>query len=454
MKTLIHNADIAGRGLGWVLIDGQRIAATGSGAIPPGVQAEDIVDAGGRLLMPGAIDCHIHMREPGMTRKGTIASETRAAILGGVTSVLDMPNNVPPTTTIEAWRDKCDIAARDAVANYGFFLGATDSNIEEIEKADRSRIPGVKLFMGSSTGNMLVSDDDAQDRIFANAGMPVCVHAEDEAIIAENRRDAIARFGDYPPVEAHGRIRSAEACLAATNRALMLGRRNYAHVHIAHVTTAAEVEAIRRARQNGVRVTAEVSPHHLIFCDADYSRLGTRIKMNPAVKTADDREALREALRDGIIDIIATDHAPHLPSEKTLPDAPCPEDVPAEYFAGDALHCASGAPMVQFAFPLMLDMFGPRLVADRYCKAPAEVYGIRDRGEIRKGAFADLVLLDTDCPRTITDADVASPCGWTPATGITLHHRVNSVWVNGRLAVKNGTLTESVGQGAPLEFYH
>lgn len=430
MKTLIYNADVKGSGLGWVLINGQRIDAIGSGE-PTAVSADNVVDAKGMLLLPGAIDCHVHFREPGLTHKATIASESRAAIAGGVTSYLDMPNCVPTTTTIDAVKQKMEIAHADSAANYGFFIGATDNNLHELLTADYSQIAGVKLFLGSSTGNMLVDDNSALQSIFSQVNVPIVVHAEDEATIKRNRAEYNARYCcTEPPVEAHSLIRSAQACLIATNRAIELARQYHAHLHIAHVTTAAEVEAVQRAEDT---VTCEVSPHHLMWCDQDYADRGTRIKMNPAVKTAADRDALRKAVADGKVDIVATDHAPHLLEEKQ----------------GGAITAVSGAPMVQFSLPVMLDMFSVETVVRTMCVRPAEIFSIVDRGDIAVGNYADLVLVEC-ADYTVTDADVVSKCHWTPIDGVTLHHRVHSTWVNGSLAYSDGEFAEVAAM--PLVF--
>jgi dihydroorotase len=421
MKTLIYNANVRGRGLGWVLIDGERIAAIGSGSASS-IYADTQIDAQGMLLLPGAIDCHVHFREPGLTHKATIESESRAAVAGGVTSYIDMPNCVPTTTTIEAVKEKMKIAGKTSAANYAFFIGATDDNLHELLNADYSVVAGVKLFLGSSTGNMLVDNNRALHNIFSQVRVPIVVHAEDEATIKQNRALYIAKYGcTEPPVEAHTLIRSSEACLLATKRAIELAKEHNAHLHIAHLTTAAELQAVKHAGDN---VTCEVSPHHLLWCDEDYATRGTRIKMNPAVKSAADRQALRQAVADGTVDIIATDHAPHLLEEKN----------------GGAITAVSGAPMVQFSLPSMLDMFSVDTVVRAMCTRPAELFGIAERGDISVGNYADLVLVATT-DHTVSDADVVSKCGWTPLDGVTLHHRVHTTWVNGSVAYDNGTFS-------------
>jgi dihydroorotase len=430
MTTLIHNANVKGHGTGWVLIDGVRIAAIGTGE-PQDLTADNVVDAQGKLLLPGAIDCHVHFREPGLTHKADIASESHAAVAGGVTSYIDMPNCKPTTTTNAAIAQKMDIAAAKSVANYAFFIGATDDNLDELLAADYTRVAGVKLFMGSSTGNMLVDNGEALHNIFAKVRVPIVVHAEDEDTIKRNRAEYNARYCcTEPPVADHSRIRSAEACLKATQHAIALASEHHAHLHIAHLTTAAELLAVQQAGDN---VTCEVSPHHLMWCDQDYADRGTRIKMNPAVKTAADRAALRDAVRAGVVDIIATDHAPHLLEEKQ----------------GGAITAVSGAPLVQFSLPVMLDMFDADTVVRTMCQRPAQLFSIADRGDIAVGNYADLVLVDA-ADHVVTDADVVSKCGWTPLDGVTLHHRVVATYVNGELAYNVGQFLPV--HAMPLQF--
>ena len=415
---LIHNATFPDGSRGWLSTDGAVIAARGTGNAPAQLLAEatEAVDARGALLMPGAIDAHVHFREPGLTAKATIASESAAALAGGVTSYIDMPNTVPPTVTLGAWADKMERAARTSVSNYAFMLGATADTLAELQRADYSSVAAVKVFMGSSTGKMLLHDDSPLRAVFAAQPGRFVVHAEDQGVIDANLR----RFSPLPdPADMmwHTRIRSSEACVRATARALGLASRYGARLHGAHVTTAAEAALFDAAPgPAGKTITAEVSPHHLLHCCDDYPRLGARIKMNPAVKTAADRDALRRALLDGRLDIIATDHAPHRLADK----------------AGDVLHAASGAPMAQFSLVTMLDIFAPAPVALRMSEAPATLFGIRGRGRLEPGYYADLVLVERRAePHTITDADVQSLCGWTPLRGYATRHRVIRTWVNG-----------------------
>lgn len=437
-KTLIHNAELVsgcGRPVkgGWLLIDGDTIAATGKGALP---EADAVVDAQGDLVMPGMIDTHVHFRDPGLTHKADIASESAAAVAGGVTSFLDMPNTVPPTVTLEAWQAKMDRAAAVSSANYGFFIGATNSNLDsELLRADYSRIPGVKLFLGSSTGNLLVDSDAALRRLFAEVKAPIAVHAEDNARIAFNAALAREIFGDGEiPVEFHPLIRDARACLDSTLCAMRMAREGGARLHILHVSTAAEARLLRQSKPKWV--TAETCIQYLQFSDADYEAFGTRIKCNPAIKSSTDRSALRKALKDGVIDTVASDHAPHLPDEKR----------------GDALSAPSGMPGMQFQLPLLLDMFKPAEVARMASARPAEIFGIERRGTLEAGMFADVVRIARR-PHIIADTDSLSRCGWTPAAGLTTGHVVVATWVNGVRVYDDGRVSSDI-HSRPLTFNH
>lgn len=432
---LIHNADIVSDGRrfhGWLTADADgMIAATGEGHAPQ-VEARRSVDADGALLLPGVIDEHVHLRDPGMTHKGDMATETRAALAGGVTSVIDMPNTRPATTTIAAWEAKMQRAAAASACNYAFYLGATNSNLDELRRADYRRVPGVKLFLGSSTGNMLVDSDDTITRIFREIPALIAVHAEDEATIAANRRRFDAQ--PEPPVEQHRLIRSREACLKATRRAVELARKTGARLHVMHISTADELTLFSADAPACKRITAETCPSYLTFGGADdYRRLGARIKCNPAIKEAADRDALRRAVADGVIDTIATDHAPHLLAEKQ----------------GGALTAMSGMPMLQFSLPLMLTLaddpdvpFAIEDVVRVMAHNPATIYGIDRRGFLRPGYHADLTLVCRS-RHTVADADVIGPCGWTPLAGMTLGWRVARTWVNGR---------DDGSPGVPLQF--
>lgn len=436
---LIHNARFAGHDKpgAWVLIEGDRIAAIGTDpdAMP---QSNDTFDAEGALLMPGAIDCHVHFREPGLEQKADMASESRAAVAGGVTSIIDMPNTKPQTTSLKAWQDKCDRAAAKCLCNYAFFIGATDSNLEELKQADYTKCPGVKLFMGASTGNMLVSNSALITNIMEQVPAIVAVHAEDQDLISLNTISAKKQYGDGEvPVKEHSNIRSSQACVKSTLMAMAMALLCNRRLHICHVSTAEEASLIAKAKKRTSLITAEVSPHHLLWCSDNYARKGTRIKMNPAVKTRDDSLALRQALKEGTIDMVATDHAPHLLSDKE----------------GDALTATSGAPMVQFSLPAMLALFPEADVQKYMCANPAKVYGIEGRGLLQPGCYADIVLVKETEPYTVADADVVSKCAWTPMAGEHLHHRVTATWVNGALAYIDGRFAEAPSS-MPLQFNH
>lgn len=421
MSLLIHNAILVDGEReprrGWLLADGPMIASLGDGDAPAGLlgSASEIIDADGAMLMPGAIDCHVHFREPGMTHKADIASESRAALAGGVTSYIDMPNTRPATVTRADWEDKMMRAAATSVANYAFMVGATADNLAELQRLDFSAVAAVKVFMGSSTGNMLLDSDSALRGVFANQPGRVVVHAEAQDIIDANTA-AAQPVADPADMLWHTRLRDNRACVAATERAMQMAARYGTRLHVAHVTTREECALFDPADTPvGKQITAEVSPHHLLHSSDDYARLGSRIKMNPAVKSAADRDALRRALADGRLDIVATDHAPHLLAEKS----------------GDVFTAVSGAPLVQFSLPVMLDLYDPSTVVRRMATGPADLFGIDRRGRLQPGCYADLVLVERlDTPHVITDADVLSRCGWTPLAGYATHHRVLRAIVN------------------------
>lgn len=443
--TIIYNALLINEGekfKGYVVTDGPVIARVGRGDASADLIAacREAVDARGSYLLPGVIDDQVHFRDPGLVHKGDIATESIAAVAGGVTSFMDMPNTKPPTVTQKALREKLQHASEVSAANYSFFIGATNDNMRELLECDYKITPGVKLFLGSSTGNMLVDEESTLDRIFSEVPAIIAVHSEDEATIRANRQRYESECGGSVPVEMHPLIRSREACVLSTRRAIERAERCNTRLHVLHVSTADEVAMFSDAPLPEKRITAEVCVHHLWFCDEDYARLGSRIKMNPAVKSRADRDALRQGLRDGRIDIVATDHAPHLPAEKE----------------GDALTAASGAPMVQFSLPVMLELadmgvFTHQLVVDKMCHAPARLYDIMGRGFIREGYMADLVLVKPGEAYTVTDDMVLSRCGWTPLAGTTLHNRVTDTWVNGHRACRDGKVDDIV-RGTELRY--
>lgn len=381
---------------------------------------EETIDAEGAFLLPGVIDDHVHMREPGMTHKADMESETRAAAAGGVTSVLDMPNVVPQTVTIPLLKERYDRAATQCHVNYGFYLGATNDNLQEIVRVDPTLVPGVKIFMGSSTGNMLVDKVEQLERIFAQCPTLLMAHCEDTLRINQRMAETEALHGADPDVQYHPLIRDEEACFRSTQLAVELAERNRARLHVAHVTTARELTLFR---PNDERITAEACIAHLLYTDEDYKRLGTRIKCNPAIKTAHDRQALRQALNNGLIRVIGTDHAPHLLEEKQ----------------GGCRRAVSGMPMVQFSLPSMLEMTDEGVLSmermvQLMCHNPAQLFKIHQRGFLREGFRADMVLVRKGAPWRVDKEHIESKCGWSPREGDWLNWRIEKTWVNGLLA--------------------
>lgn len=435
MTTLITHATLLNEGErfnGSLLIEGERIAALfhEGDALP---QADRIVEAHGDLLLPGVIDDHVHFREPGLTDKGDIASESRAALAGGVTSVMDMPNVIPQTTTNERWRKRQALGEQESRVNYAYYLGATNDNLEEILQADLQHVPAVKLFMGSSTGNMLVDREEALRLLFRHSPLPIMTHCEDTRRITRRMTEARAQWGDDPAPEHHPWIRDEEACLQSSLLAARLAREENARLHLAHLTTAEELDLL------GDCVTGEICIPHLLFTDADYARFGARIKCNPAVKGQRHREALRQALNDGRITLVATDHAPHRLEEKE----------------GGARLAASGMPMVQFSLLAMLGLASEGVLKEErvvqlMCHGPASLFGIEGRGFLRVGYQADLVLVKPS-PWTLRSEDVLSRCGWSPLEGHTFTHRVTHTFVNGHLAYHQGQIDET-HRGQALRF--
>lgn len=452
---LIYNARLAGTrregeapiiDCGWLTAEDDTITGVGEGNPEPGLLDRDDVtkvDAAGRLLMPGVIDTHVHFRDPGLTHKGDIATESAAAVAGGVTSYLEMPNTKPPTVTIEAWEAKMARAAEVSTANYGFFIGATDSNLDSVLlRADYSRVPGVKLFLGSSTGGMLVGDSDIITRIMREVPALIAVHAEDEATIRRNREALVARYGEELPIACHPVIRDHDACFEATSRAVKLARETGARLHVCHLSTSDELCLFEAGPVSGKRITAETCPQYLVFCDEMYPALGSRIKCNPAIKRPTDRDDLRFAVAHDVIDTIATDHAPHLLAEKQ----------------GTALTAASGMPSVQWSLPVMMQTVAegwftlPKIV-EKMCTAPAILYGIEGRGALIEDYKADLVLFDTDAePWRITDDACIGRAGWTPYAGLELGGRVDATWVNGRMVYSGGVVHPCAEAAQALRF--
>lgn len=408
---------------GWILIDGDVIADFGPGE-PAHTPGAHIIDITGLTVMPGVIDTHVHFREPGLTHKATIASESRAAAAGGVTTFFDMPNTNPPTVTPQAWDDKMRRASETSLINYAFFVGANPSNIDWLASLDFTDRPGVKLFMGSTTGTTAAGAGHWIDDLFSRVKAIVAVHAEDDAIIARAQKEITAHYPtpDAVPVNEHPAIRCRQACLESSALITAIARRHNHRLHVCHISTADELSMFTPGTDPSAKlITAETCPQYLTFDSTDYDRLGARVKCNPSIKDTTDREALLAALATGKIDTIATDHAPHLISDKT----------------GGALKAASGMPGVQFALPIMLELtLDARLTLSTVSRLmsanPATIFGVQRRGFIRRGYNADLVFVKAlDKPHTITDTDVISKCGWTPYAGISLTYDVQSTWVNG-----------------------
>jgi dihydroorotase len=438
-KLLLVNGRIVNEGRTTeadVLIAGDRIERIGTG--PAG--GAEVVDLAGRYVLPGLIDDQVHFREPGHPHKATIRSESRAAIRGGVTSFLDMPNTAPPTVDRAALADKRAIASRSSHANFGFYLGATNTNLDEIKRVTRADACGIKVFMGASTGNMLVDDPRALEGIFAEARLPVVTHCEDTPLIRAAEQRFRERYGDDVPIEAHPLIRSAEACYRSSSLAVGLAKRHGTRLHVLHLTTARELELFDRGPIEGKRITVEVCVHHLWFDDSRYADLGTRIKCNPAIKTAADREALVRGVALDVIDVIATDHAPHTLEEKA-----------AKYF-----EAPSGLPLVQHSLGMLLEqhkqgLFSLPTIVEKAAHNPARLFRIVDRGFVREGYFADLVVVDLAGQTKVDAAEILYKCGWSPLEGTTLHSAVHMTLLNGAPVFRDGRLT-SEPSGRPLEF--
>ena len=426
-----------------VLVEDGKIAGiTRSETLPSprgrtGDEASRSGAEGEAYLLPGIIDGHVHMRDPGLTHKATMESETRAAARGGVTTVLDMPNVVPQTTTLQLLKERYALAEGRCHVNYGFYLGATNDNLEEIKRLDTSVCPGVKLFMGSSTGNMLVDMEEALRNIFRDSPTLIMTHCEDTARINANMAEVKKQYGEDPDVCFHPVVRDQEACFQSTAIAVKLAKEEGSRLHVAHVTTAKELGLFQ---PNNDKITAEACVPHLLFTDKDYETLGSRIKCNPAIKTEADRAALRRALTDGRIRTIATDHAPHLLSEKE----------------GGALKAMSGMPMVQFSLPAVLSLVDEGVLSmeravELMCHNPARLYHIKERGFVREGYWADFTLVRRK-PWTVTQDCIESKCGWSPLEGRTFGWQVEKTWVNGQLVWDGQQVNRQVfGQPVRIE---
>ncbi len=430
MQTiLITNANLVNEGktaLSDVFIKAGRIEKIDSSL--PNQKADTVIDAAGRHLLPGMIDCHVHFREPGLEQKADMHSESRAAVAGGVTSVMEMPNTKPAAVTNAILEDKFALASTKCVTNYSFYLGASNSNLDELLAMDPKTVCGVKLFMGASTGNLLVDRRKQLEDIYEQIKAPVALHCEDTNMIRENEKAAREKFGEHIPFSEHYRIRSEAACYQSSSLAAELATKYGTQIHVLHLTTAKELELFKAGDVDGKKITAEACPHMLWFCSDDYESKGALIKCNPSIKTASDRAALRQALLDNVIDTIGTDHAPHLWEEKQNPYGSAP----------------SGMPVIQSAMVSALEYLPVEVVAEKTAHNPARIFQIEKRGFIREGYWADLVLIDTEKPHTVSKENILYKCGWSPFEGVTFKSSIAATIVNGLPAYSNGTVNDTV----------
>ena len=434
-STLIKNAQIVNEGnifTGDVLIEGQHIKEIGS-SIRIKNSNISVIDAKGSYLLPGVIDDQVHFREPGLTHKATIESESKAAISGGITSFIEMPNTNPQATTIDKLEDKFKIASKTSFANYSFMFGGTNDNLEEILKVDCRKVAGLKLFLGSSTGNMLVDNPKVLEKIFESTDLLISVHCEDEDTIKQNTEHYSKIYGENIPIKYHPKIRSAEACYISSSKAIALAKKTGARLHVFHLTTAKEMELFSNTKPlKDKKITAEVCVHHLWFSDSDYETKGSFIKWNPAVKSAKDRSALWEALLSDKIDVIATDHAPHTFEEKS----------------NSYMKAPSGGPLVQHALVAMMEAFHNGKISiekmvEKMCHNPAILFQIEKRGYIKQGYFADLVLVNPNNPWTVNKKNILYKCGWSPFEGTTFKSRISHTILNGEIVYENEKFTNA-----------
>ena len=442
-RTWIKNAQIVNEGktfIGSVVIEDEIIVEILQENETPANECDETIDASGCYLIPGVIDDHVHFRDPGLTHKADIHTESMAAAAGGVTSYMDMPNTNPQTTTLEALEDKFKNAATKSIVNYSFYFGATNDNANLLPQLDKKRICGVKLFMGSSTGNMLVDQMETLKNIFTHAGMLIATHCEDQHIISTNTALYKEKYGEDPDVKYHPEIRNEEACYQSSALAVQLAKETGARLHIMHISTAKELELLTNKAIEEKNITAEACVSHLFFCDEDYATFDTRIKCNPAIKSKADRDALRQALTSNLIDVIGTDHAPHLLSEKQ----------------GGALKAVSGMPTLQFSLVSVMELvhdgvLGMEQLVQKMCHAPATLYQIEKRGFIRTGYKADLTIVNPNSEWEVTKECILSKCGWSPMEGQTFHAKVEKTFVNGQM-VYNGSHVNTLSRGQELRF--
>lgn len=436
MKTiLIKNARLVNEGKiveSDLLIEDKIIKEIAS-TISAKTSNTKIIDAQGNYLIPGMIDDQVHFREPGLTHKGDIASESRAAVAGGITSFIEQPNTVPNAVTQEILEQKYQLASEKSFANYSFMLGGTNDNLQEILKTNPRNVAGIKLFLGSSTGNMLVDNEESIERIFSSTPLLIAVHCEDEKTIRENIQKYTALYGNDVSATMHHKIRSEEACYLSSSRTVALAKKTGARLHVFHISTAKELDLFsNKIPLEDKKITAEVCVHHLWFNNEDYARKGNFIKWNPSIKTADDQKALWEALNDGRIDVIATDHAPHTYEEKHLPYMEAP----------------SGGPLVQHALVALFESFhqgkiSVEKIVEKTAHNPAKLFKIENRGFIREGYFADLVIVDPASPWNVRKDNIISKCGWSPFEGNTFKSKISHTFVNGKMVYANGKVNET-----------
>lgn len=438
MKTLIKDATIVNEGLkfrGSILINGEKIEKIIPHILPADFQTTEVevIDAEGLFLLPGVIDDQVHFREPGLTHKGDLTTESQAAVAGGVTTYMEMPNTNPQAVTQKLLQDKYNRAAEVSAANYSFYMGATNDNLDEVLKTDPSKVCGIKVFMGSSTGNMLVDDEKTLSEIFKNAPTLVATHCEDEKTILKNIEIAKGRYGENVPMSRHAHIRSDEACYISSSKAVELASKFNTKLHILHLSSAKEMALFNAGKVTDKKITAEVCVHHLWFDERDYIKYGAKIKWNPSIKCQKDKEALWKALITDKIDVIATDHAPHTMEEKNN-----------TYFKSP-----SGGPLVQHSLVAMLEMTKKGFITiekviQKMCHAPAELFRVEKRGYIREGYFADLVLVDSGKSWIVSPENILYKCGWSPFEGVEFSNKVVATYINGVCAYKNDRISESV----------
>jgi dihydroorotase len=442
---LIYKAKIVNEGnayKGSLLIEDDKISKIFKDDVPESVLSKsEVIDAEDKWVLPGVIDSHVHFRDPGMTEKADFYTESKAALAGGVTSVMDMPNTTPNTTTMDLWYEKTEALLKKSLVNFSCYMGATDNNVDEILKIDPQKVCGLKLFMGSTTRSFVINDKNKLAEIFEKSPVLIATHNEDDAMIAANLEKVKAQFADQPiPMIYHSVIRNSDACYKSTAAAIELALKYHTHLHVLHVSTLKELALFESKALDQKDITAETTVNYLWFDDRDYERLGARIKCCPAIKKEKSRLGLLKGVASGVIDTIATDHAPHLLKDKE----------------GDALTAASGIPSIQHSLPMMLELakkgnFSREQVVEKMCHNPARIFGIEKRGFIRKGYYADLVIVSPNTPYTVGAKDLYYKCGWSPIEGEKLSYKVEKTFVNGKMVYDNGKFNEDQ-KGRLLDF--